>query len=505
MRIRQLTPVALLALAAIGCDADKILDGRRRRPPSRRRPRSAIPQRRRGGRGMYDSLGNGRYYGDRLRHLRRPVQRQHVAQRHVLDVPERRPERAPRGQHDRGGHLAADLHGINNANASPKLPARLPRAATRNQYVGEAYFLRALGHHNALKFWGAVPVVPTRWSARARRAQRRARTRPPCTGRSSPTSTRRRRYMNVQKGGRAGLVGAARALRARVQFYRGDYAGALAAAQTVTALGYQLSPSYGGPVLHGRVEHERGHLPPPVRQRPDQRAELLLLREGERRSLRGRADGGAAQSQYGTADDARRVELPTRRERPAVWRQVPEHHGYGAPARHPLRRGVLIQAEALARLNRLTEALVPLNARPRARRRGGADDDRATQQSSITPSSSSVASSCAMEGDRWADLIRTRRRAALPVLQERGGDAGALPDPAARPRRRAGPRRRIPGTDRVTPDTNDEGPPTALSAAPRRSSSVKAISAAAPVRRRARASHPAWRSRPSVPRARRRS
>jgi len=157
---------------------------------------------------------------------------------------------------------------INRANI---LIARLPgvpglAAAERDNMLGQAYFLRALNYHNLVKSWaGPIPGnnnnegVPLRLepvsdltsAATIQRATRAevytqiladlqqaatllAPTSRLCTGASCIDSDATRANF-----------GAVKALEARVQLYREDWANALTAANATLAQGYTLAPSFG--------------------------------------------------------------------------------------------------------------------------------------------------------------------------------------------------------------------------------------------------------------------
>jgi starch-binding outer membrane protein, SusD/RagB family len=116
---------------------------------------------------------------------------------------------------------------------------------TRNELMGEAYFVRALMYHDLTKFFGDVPIVlhPTT---------------DPNAGASITRAPKSAVYDQILKdldSAQAGIsdesstttasVGAVHALRARVLFYMGDYAGAKSEADTVESdFGYQLAPNY---------------------------------------------------------------------------------------------------------------------------------------------------------------------------------------------------------------------------------------------------------------------
>lgn len=122
--------------------------------------------------------------------------------------------------------------------------------ADKNSVLGQAYFIRALAYHDLVKIFGqplgglGVPIrlkppesieetfVVTRASTAAVYAQilsDLAAAEPLLAG---TTDTHQ------------ATVGAVRALRARVDLYKQDYAGALAAARQVYTMGYTLAPNY---------------------------------------------------------------------------------------------------------------------------------------------------------------------------------------------------------------------------------------------------------------------
>ena len=130
--------------------------------------------------------------------------------------------------------------GINRAN---EILAKVPGVPglgdpERNEILGEAYFVRALEMHNLVKLFGGVPI----------------RTDPTTSVTNIGTITRASDpdvYTQILKDlDSAGVfvtntipqtqatVGAVVALRARVLLYKGDYPGALAAADSVEGMGY---------------------------------------------------------------------------------------------------------------------------------------------------------------------------------------------------------------------------------------------------------------------------
>jgi hypothetical protein len=113
----------------------------------------------------------------------------------------------------------------------------------RDQLLGEAYFIRALGLHNATRLWGAVPIVTTLITSPQEAAQA---TRAPVADvytQIHADLNQALQLMSVDQTTGAS-PGAVLALRARVYLYQGNYAQAIAAADAVIAMGYTLEPDY---------------------------------------------------------------------------------------------------------------------------------------------------------------------------------------------------------------------------------------------------------------------
>lgn len=312
------------------------------------------------------------------------------------------------------GVWRAIYEGINAAN---NVIARLGTAAyldeeTRDQYLAEGYLMRALGHHNATKYWGRVPVItsPTTTPAAAAavtRADTAAVYRQILLDLDSAEA-----LMQSQKQTLQGSLGGVRALRARVLLYRADWAGALAAAQSVNALGYALAPTYAGLFsATGSTTTE----------------DILRLRFNDQnqnsisfyyypRALGGRYEVSptANMRQAYTAGDARLTySIDSLRTSSGSYQRYNNKYRSvsGTEHLHIIRYAEvrLIEAEALARLGRLTEALVPLNAvRARAGLAAYALSGSATQQQELVDAIVRERRlELAFEGDRWPDLVRT--------------------------------------------------------------------------------------------------
>lgn len=408
MRLQQLAPGALLALAAVGCNPDRVLST----TPTTRAPAetavndpvsaaAAVA-------GMYDALQASAYYGADF----------------VIFGDLSSDNTAHSGTF--GTYRAADLNnlladngtvagtwraiyaGINNANqVLAKFPAATYlSAATRNQDLGEAYFLRALGHHNAMKYWGAVPVVTTPVTSPAEAATVTRADTAAVYKQILADLDSAEKLMTNAKQSRQGSLGGVRALRTRVKLYRGDWAGTLAAAQSVDAMGYALAPAYAD--LFATTGSNTSEDIFRLRfSDTDQNSESSYYYP---KTLGGRyevAPTANLQAAY-PAGDARlawNIGTSSNRLYGAKFRSVS-----GTEHLHVIRYAevLLAEAEALARLGRLDEALVPLN---KVRTRAGVAPltvaALSTQANVIDAVIRERRLELAFEGDRWPDMVRT--------------------------------------------------------------------------------------------------
>jgi hypothetical protein len=303
--------------------------------------------------------------------------------------------------------------GINRVNEIiAKVPSVTPMTdSEKAEIVGEAYFLRALEYHNLVKYFGGVPLklLPTvdvhdlgnvtRASAPEVYAQI-----------LMDLDSAAADIFQLQPATRA-TVGAVLALRARVLLYDGDWAGAEVAAASVEHLGYSLAPSYADL----------------FKSAGDATSEDIF-----------RVDATAIQSSalsfdYGIPgaieptvgllhafDDALDIgdinSFVTSDARGQWSISVADGIAFGTKFRstggtekfHVIRFAevVLIRAEALARLNRLTDAVSELH-RVQARANAplfvlGAH----AQQDVIDAITAERRKELAFEGDRWPDLVR---------------------------------------------------------------------------------------------------
>lgn len=432
MRLRQLAPAAALLplLAAAGCNPDKVLSVQPSNVVAAPRAISDAVSASAAVAGMYTNLQfdpnqTPWYYssdftvlgdlsGDNTRHSGTFITYRQADQNNLLAD---------------NGTIAtmwrAIYAGINAANSVlaqlPKTTAYLDSTA-RKQYAGEAFFLRALGHHNATKLWGAVPVVLAPISTPADAGQVVTSDTAAVYRQILADLDSAERVIGNGRRTRQASLGAVRALRTRVLLYRRDYAGTVAAAQSVAAMGYQLAPSYAG--LFAATGS-------------DTPEDIFRLRYNDQNtnSLSFYYYPGSLGGRREVAPDA-----SLRNAYPAGDARLAYNLGvtgggtvYGNKYRsvtgtehlHVIRYAevLLAQAEALARLGQLAEAVVPLNA---VRARAGVaayvvGTGATAQQDLVNAVIAERRLELAFEGDRWPDMVRTGQ--ALTFLAAKGAPA----------------------------------------------------------------------------------
>jgi len=294
---------------------------------------------------------------------------------------------------------------------------RVPQVAaidedTRNEVMGQAYFLRALGYSNLVKFWGAVPM-PLKPVQTADEAA--TYTRAPVLDVyaqilkdldsaavmiTNKSDTRRATKMAVN------------ALRSRVLFYRASVAGANAAAD------YQAALDAANVVLAGRDQ-----LTVPFQDlftaegaNTDEDIFRVSFTAAEYNNLGyywlydGRQEMMPTDDLYEAFDPAD-LRLPaTIFNDDGDLDAVKWPTTVGAEDPHVIRLAelVLIKAEVLARQGKLAEAVAEYN---KVRERAGLSDhvlgvDVTTQQQVFDEIIHQRRLEFAFEGDRWPDLVR---------------------------------------------------------------------------------------------------
>ncbi len=311
----------------------------------------------------------------------------------------------------------AQYNGINRANQILKHVPDITDLsdAEKADIEGQAYFLRALQYHNLVKLYGGVPLrlEPVTTAAEAGAITRAT---VPEVYTQILADLAKAEQMIANTNTRQGTVGAAFAIEARVRLYQADYPGAESAAAKVESRGYSLAPNYSSlfdatgnntPEDISRVTFTPTqaqlvsfyYLTKPLGGRyevaPD--PSILLAYDPNSGGVWANyrptdARGIYSISRQGTRTYASKFRNPT-----------------GDEDLHVIRLGevILIRAEALARLNRLPEAVAEYN---RLRVRAGVAADPTigrTQADVLQAIAKERRLELAFEGDRWPDMVRT--------------------------------------------------------------------------------------------------
>lgn len=310
--------------------------------------------------------------------------------------------------------------GINRANV---ILEQVPGVAEldaeeRDQILGEAYLLRALHYHNLVKHWGDVPLVLTTATSVEQASEV---TRAPAAAVYDQIISdlqQAETLMTNTSQTQQGSVGAAEALLARVYLYTGEWAQAEATADEALARGYELVEEYGDlfdaegtptsedifrVVFTAQDYNNVGYYY--LGGSDGGRGELAL--EDDIIAAFEAGDERAAWSLGGTEEEDPVTKFPTTA---------------GAEDIHVIRLGelILIRAEALARQDRLDEAVDAYNE---VRVRAGLDPhelgiDVTTQDEVLAAIWQERRVELAFEGDRFSDLARTGRATTVLGIPE---------------------------------------------------------------------------------------
>jgi hypothetical protein len=319
---------------------------------------------------------------------------------------------------------------------------RVPRvegipANTRDDVLGQAYFLRALGFHNLVKLWGAVPTPTKPVSSPADAA---AYTRTPVldvytqilkdldSAQALIRNTTNTRYATPT---------AARALRARVLFYRAGVTG-----NANSQADYQAALDVANQVLAGRdtltVRYEDLFTAAGTSTSED--IFRVSFNATETNSISnyylsvGRAEVAPSaniDAAYPAGDLRKAWSIrPTGvANRPLNGNKYPARPGTEHVHVIRLAEIVLIKAEALARLNQLPQAVAQYN---KVRIRAGLAPHTLGNQ--VTTQAQVLAQielerrlELAFEGDRWPDLIRLGRARAVKNITVAGRELFPIP------------------------------------------------------------------------------
>lgn len=322
------------------------------------------------------------------------------------------------------GIWAAAYRAIGRANT---IIARVPNLtvmtqAERDVVLGQAYFVRALAYHDLIRIFGqpgglGVPlrlqpptsIEETFVVTRATTAQVYTQIMADLAAAEPLLAGLTDRHQATQT--------AVRALRARVQLYNKDYAGALASSrQVITTPGYSLAANFADLFTAG------------VSSTPENIFELTFTASDASnlgfyyisKPLGGRREIAPSASFYNTfaAND-------TRRSVTAKPRNATSYYGakFPSPAGdddfHVIRLAevILIKAEAHAQLNQLDSAAVEVN---KIRTRAGLPPVTvpfASVAAAMTEIEAQRRWELALEGHRWPDLVRWGIAAATYGIQ----------------------------------------------------------------------------------------
>jgi hypothetical protein len=319
---------------------------------------------------------------------------------------------------------------INRANELIKQVPNVPdlSAGESDEILGEAYFLRALTYHNLVKLWSGnsslgVPLrlepVPSATDvgdvARATKAE--------VYTQILADLAQAKQLITDDSQTRQASLGGVAAIEARVRLYMADYAGAEAAAAEVEGMGYSLAPNFSD------LFDSQGNDTPEdifrVEFTPTQAQSVsfyyLAKSLGGRREVAPTTGVSGIIAAFDPASAGVIANYHPTDER-GIW-SIAVFNGttYAAKFRNPggdedihvIRLGeiILIRAEALARLNRLPEAIAEYN-RLRVRAGVAPDPTTLTQAQVLAAIARERRLELAFEGDRWPDLVRT---ASLPA------------------------------------------------------------------------------------------
>jgi hypothetical protein len=283
--------------------------------------------------------------------------------------------------------------------------------AQQNQILGEAHFLRALHFHNLVKLWGDVPMPLEPLDSPADAAQLTRTAKADVYTQILADLSQAEQLMTTAKQARQGSLGAVRALRARVMLYQENWQGALDAANAVQAMNYTLAPQFSA-----LFSEEGTDTPEDIFRVSFTATEYNEI--GYYYLFDGRWEVAPTSDLYDaySATDVRRDLTVAKDGGDYEGTKYPTT--IGAEDVHVIRFAevLLIKAEALARLNRLAEAVTEYNkVRVRAGLTAHVLGTNVTSQADVLNAIwNERRLELAIEGDRWPDLIRTGR--AMTVL-----------------------------------------------------------------------------------------
>ena len=441
MTLKQLASVAVAAFAVAACSSDNILDVT---------PKSSVPAdvaiadpvgAAAAVAGMYDALQGGAYYGETFLTFGdlSSDNAQHAGTFSTY------------GQADRNaltsdntsisGIWQAIYRSIARANVViEKFPGvTFLDANSRDQYLAEAYFVRALGLHNAVKLWGDVPIITKVATSPAEAAQVPRKPVAEVYTQILADLAAAEQRVKVQTSPTTGSLGAIRALRARVYLYQKNWAGAEAEANRVATLGYRLATNYADLWTPDGAPTPEDIFKVAFSDQDAGSVSYYYMSKsfGGRREL---APTTAFRNSYEAGD---RRSAVTIKLDPAGRAYVAKYPSVSGTENIPAIRYaevLLIKAEAQARQGKLAEAIATVN--PLRVRAGLAPlvpgaAGLVTSDQVIAAILKERRMELAFEGDRWPDLVRNGTAASvmgIPAFQmlypipQRDRDAATAPN-----------------------------------------------------------------------------
>jgi tetratricopeptide (TPR) repeat protein len=300
------------------------------------------------------------------------------------------------------------------------LIARVPEiadltTAERNQILGEAHFLRALHLHNLTKVWGDVPMPLTPVLSAAEAANVTRTPQAQVYTQILSDLTQAGQLMTNATQTRQASLNAARALRARVLLYRGDWQGALDAANQLPA-SYALAANYADLFTADGSNTTEDIFRITFTPQDYNEMGYYYLRLG-RSEVAPTPELNAA---YEAGDARKAWTVQPRTATSSEFQGTKFPTTIGGEDLHVIRLAevILIRAEALARLGQLQAAVNEYNRlRVRARLTPHVlGVDVTTQAQVLAAIARERRVELALEGDRWPDLLRTGQAAAVMGL-----------------------------------------------------------------------------------------
>lgn len=299
--------------------------------------------------------------------------------------------------------------------------------ATKNEIVGQAYFLRALSYHNLVKYFGAIPMplVPVTVASDASKY-----TRVPVDQVYTQVLSdldQAAKWVANTSDTRRGTVNAIKAIRSRVLFYRGTI--------TNSAADLQASLDAANAVLTPMKDTLTVAYPDLFTAAGSNSSEDIFrvsFTASESNSIgyyylyAGRYEASATPdifAAYEAADARKAWSIALRPKSTTRYQATKFPTTIGAEHPHVIRLAelVLIKAEILARQNNLAGAVAEYN---KVRIRAGLPKhvlgtNVTTQADVLAAIDKDRRLELAFEGDRWPDLVRQGRAVALKGIADR--------------------------------------------------------------------------------------